>query len=222
MGIITQHVDKSIGENPSKILTDINIDIQSGEFVALTGRSGSGKSTLMYIISSLDKPTSGKVIIDNQDVNSLSKEDLDHFRNEKMGFVFQFHYLIAELNVLENILLPARKLKKEKERTQHALFLLNEFGLNEKVKRLPRQLSGGEQQRVAIARALVMEPAYLFADEPTGSLDSANGEIVMRILSDFNSRMKTTVVLVTHDPSFAARAQRQIRMADGRIVSNPS
>ena len=219
MAILTQHVGKTIGEPPAKILTDINIEIQSGEFVALTGRSGSGKSTLMYILSSLDQPSEGNVIIDNQDVHGLSKSDLDRFRNEKMGFVFQFHYLIAELTALENVLLPARKLKRDADRTYHALSLLKEFGLHQKADRLPRELSGGEQQRVAIARALVMEPEYLFADEPTGSLDTTNGEAVMRILNDINSRRKTTVVMVTHDPGFAAQAHRQIKMADGRIVS---
>jgi ABC-type lipoprotein export system ATPase subunit len=218
MGIITKQVGKNIGEPASVILTDISIQIESSEFVALTGRSGSGKSTLMYIISSLDQPSTGTVWIDDQDVHNLSKQDLDKFRNEKMGFVFQFHYLISELSALENILLPARKLKKDKERRDFAFSLLKDFDLSEKADRLPRELSGGEQQRVAIARALVMEPEYLFADEPTGSLDSVNGEAVMKILTDINKNRKTTVVMVTHDPGFAARAHRQIRMADGKVL----
>jgi putative ABC transport system ATP-binding protein/lipoprotein-releasing system ATP-binding protein len=218
MGISTVNVTKTIGEPPARILTDINIEIKSGEFVALTGRSGSGKSTLMYILSSLDQPTSGRVVIDGQDVHNLTKENLDLFRNEKMGFVFQFHYLISELSALENILLPARKLKREKERRDKAMSLLKDFGIEDKASHLPRELSGGEQQRVAIARSMVMDPQYIFADEPTGSLYSINGEAVIRILSDITAQRKTTVIMVTHDPGFASRAHRQIHMSDGRVV----
>ena len=171
MGLQARQIGKVIGEPPARILTDINLEIQDGEFVALTGRSGSGKSTLLYILSSLDAASEGTVTIDGQVISSMNPTELARFRNQKIGFVFQFHYLINELSALENVLLPAKKTGQESARQQYAEFLLNEFGLGEKKRRLPRELSGGEQQRVAIERALVMEPAYLVADEPTGSLD---------------------------------------------------
>jgi lipoprotein-releasing system ATP-binding protein len=217
MSIVATRVGKSLGEPPTKILQDIELEIKNGEFVSLTGRSGSGKSTLLYLLSSLDAPTSGSVQVDGADVNHLNNVELCRFRNEKLGFVFQFHYLLAELTALENILMPAKKAGREQERRAYAQQLLEKFGLGSKGGRLPRQLSGGEQQRVAIARSLVMEPKYLFADEPTGSLDSANSETVMNIFHEAN-RNGTTIVLVTHDPDYAKMAHRQIHLADGRIV----
>jgi lipoprotein-releasing system ATP-binding protein len=218
MSIVSQNLIKKIGTPANQILSNINVEIKEGEFVALTGRSGSGKSTLLYLLSSLDTSFEGNVIIDGHDVKSLNANDLNKFRNEKMGFVFQFHYLIAELNALENMLLAARKFKREKERKPFAKELLNRFGLSDKAHRLPRELSGGEQQRVAIARALVMQPRYLFADEPTGSLDTVNGEIVMKILHETNEKDNTTVVMVTHDVDFARRAHRKVHLTDGRIT----
>ncbi|OGR89622.1 MAG: ATP-binding protein [Elusimicrobia bacterium RIFCSPLOWO2_01_FULL_59_12] len=218
MGIVAQHVGKVIGAPPTRILSDITLDIREGEFVSLTGRSGAGKSTLLYLLSSLDKASEGTIEIEGQDVGRMSGEALSRFRNEKMGFVFQFHYLIAELNALENTLLPARKFKQQERRKAHAEKLLERFGLGDKLNRLPRQLSGGEMQRVAIARALVMEPRYVFADEPTGSLDTANGERVINILREANETSGTTVVLVTHEPEFANLAKRQIHLRDGRVV----
>ena len=218
MGIVAQHVGKVIGAPPTRILSDITLDIREGEFVSLTGRSGAGKSTLLYLLSSLDKSSEGTIEIEGQDVGRMSGEALSRFRNEKMGFVFQFHYLIAELNALENTLLPARKFKQQERRKAHAETLLERFGLGDKLNRLPRQLSGGEMQRVAIARALVMEPRYVFADEPTGSLDTANGERVINILREANETSGTTVVLVTHEPEFANLAKRQIHLRDGRVV----
>lgn len=218
MTIIARHLNKSIGEPPTQVLFDINLEIREREFIALTGRSGSGKSTLLYLLSTLDSPSNGLLEIDGENVAQLSQEALYRFRNERMGFVFQFHYLFAELTALENILMPARKAGREAERTPFARTLLDRFGLGTKAHRLPRQLSGGEQQRVAIARALVMQPRYLFADEPTGSLDSVNGEIVMNIIRDSNTEFGTTVVLVTHDADFARSAKRQIHLADGKIV----
>lgn len=218
MSIVAQSLGKKIGTPPNQILSNINTEIKEGEFVALTGRSGSGKSTLLYLLSSLDTAYEGGVSIDGHEVKSLSANELNKFRNENMGFVFQFHYLIAELTALENMLLAARKFKREKERKTYALELLKRFGLSGKENRLPRELSGGEQQRVAIARALVMQPRYLFADEPTGSLDTSNGEIVMSILQDTNKKDKTTVLMVTHDADFASRADRKIHLTDGRIL----
>jgi lipoprotein-releasing system ATP-binding protein len=218
MSIVAHNLGKKIGTPANQILADINAEIKEGEFVALTGRSGSGKSTLLYLLSSLDTSFEGSVTIDGHEVQSLQPSELNKFRNENMGFVFQFHYLIAELNALENMLLAARKFGREVERKAYAEELLNRFGLTGKAHRLPRELSGGEQQRVAIARALVMQPRYLFADEPTGSLDTANGEIVMKILQETNHKDKTTIVMVTHDADFASRANRKIHLTDGRIL----
>lgn len=219
MGIIAKNIFKEIGTPPNKILKDISLEIADGEFVSLTGRSGSGKSTLLYILSTLDSPTQGLIEISGMDVGKMESEELYRFRNHQMGFVFQFHYLIAELTALENVLMPALKFNRREERFSYAQFLLDEFGLKDKMHRLPRQLSGGEQQRVAIARALVMEPKYLFADEPTGSLDSVSGERVMNIIKDANTKNKATVVMVTHDPDFANLAKRQIRLVDGKLLS---
>lgn len=218
MPIIAQNVSKLIGETQTSILKNINLEIKTGEFVSLIGRSGSGKSSLLYLLSTLDKATSGNISIDSFNLNTISDDELHILRNLNIGFIFQFHYLLQELSVLENILLPARRFKMEKEKEEFAFELLEKFNLIDKVSRFPRQLSGGEQQRVAIARALIMQPKYIFADEPTGSLDSVNGEIVMNILKDTNKNQGTTIILVTHDTDFANTAQRKIHLADGQIV----
>ena len=219
MSIVARNVGKVIGHPPNRVLSDITLEIRDGEFVALTGRSGAGKSTLLYVLSSLDPVSSGTVEIAGRDISRMREEELCRFRNEMMGFVFQFHYLIAELSALENVLLPTRKTGQEAQRNPHARRLLEQFGLGDKLQRLPRELSGGEQQRVAIARALVMEPKYLFADEPTGNLDSVNGETVMAIIRQTNAELGTTVIMVTHDPHYASLAGRQIQLADGQLVS---
>lgn len=216
MGIITNNVCKSIGDPPVQILKNISIEIGTGEFVALTGRSGSGKSTLLYLISSLDFPTSGQVLIDDRDLSRLSSDDLHRFRNQSVGFVFQQNYLLPELTLIENVVMPAMKFNQHQEKRSHALELLKKFGLDTKLDRFPRELSGGEQQRVSIARALVMKPSYLFADEPTGSLDTANGAIVMSIIKEVNDS-GTTVVMVTHDIGFANQAKRRINLVDGTV-----
>lgn len=220
MGIITDHIGIAFGTPPTRVLTDINLTISDGEFVSLTGKSGAGKSTLLYVMSSLDDPTEGKVSISGKDIATMTSKELHLFRNTKLGFVFQFHYLLAELTVLENVLVPAMKLHEEKSRRDRAIDLIEKFGLASKMHRFPRQLSGGEMQRVAIARALIMKPQYLFADEPTGALDTGNAEQVMKILIDCNVREGTTVIMVTHDPDFAKMAKRQIRLADGRVVED--
>jgi putative ABC transport system ATP-binding protein/lipoprotein-releasing system ATP-binding protein len=221
MSIVARSVGKVIGHPPNRVLSDITLEIRDGEFVALTGRSGAGKSTLLYVLSSLDPVSSGTVEIAGRDISRMREEELCRFRNELMGFVFQFHYLIAELSALENVLLPSRKTGQEAQRIPYAKRLLEQFGLADKFQRLPRELSGGEQQRVAIARALVMEPKYLFADEPTGNLDSVNGETVMNIIRETNKHLGTTIIMVTHDPHYASLARRQIQLADGQLVTPP-
>ena len=220
MGITAENLGIAFGTPPTRVLTDINLTIEDNEFVSLTGRSGAGKSTLLYVLSSLDDPTEGRVIIEGQDIAKMTSKELHQFRNTKLGFVFQFHYLLAELTVIENVLVPAMKLHQDKERRPRAEKLIAQFGLTEKMHRHPRQLSGGEMQRVAIARALIMQPKYLFADEPTGSLDTTNAESVMKILEECNEKENTTVIIVTHDPDFAKMTKRQIRLADGRVIED--
>lgn len=200
------------------VLKGLNFEINNGEFVSLVGRSGSGKSTLLYIISTLDHSTSGQVFYDNQRVTDIPKEEIYLLRNKEIGFVFQFHYLIQELTALENVLLPARKANEIEKRTPMAIELLKEVGLAGMENRYPSELSGGEQQRVAIARALIMEPTYVFADEPTGNLDSVNGLIVIDLFKKFNREKGTTIIYVTHDKEFAAKAERQITLVDGVLT----
>lgn len=220
MSLSAKDICKKIGDPSTQILTDISFEIPDGQFVSLTGRSGSGKSTLLYMLSGLDSVSSGTVSVDGTDLAKMKKKEVAKFRNEKIGFVFQFNYLIAELSVLENVMLPTKKYHLEKSKLENAKAILEAVGLKEKLHRLPRQLSGGEEQRVAIARALVMDPKYLFADEPTGALDVANGEVIMGILKTAHEEKKTTIILVTHEPEYALRAERQISLADGKLISD--
>ncbi len=218
MALIIKDVTKSFGEPPQLILKGISEEIKDGEMVSITGRSGSGKSTLLYIMSSLDRPTAGTVEIDGVQISKMNSVELHHFRNMKMGFVFQFHYLLPELTALENVLMPAMKSKVHAEKIVFAIELLRQFEIENKADSFPSQLSGGEQQRVAIARALIMKPRYLFADEPTGNLDSVNGANVMAIFKRINQENGTTILYVTHDQEFASLASRKINMVDGRIT----
>ncbi len=188
-----------------------------GEFVAITGRSGSGKSTLLYVLSSLDPATSGSITLEGTEITSLSDRDLHRFRNEKMGFVFQFHHLLPELTTEENILFPARKTDRQEELRKEVFRLMEDFEIGHIRGKLPGQISGGERQRVAIARALLMKPKYLFADEPTGNLDSVSSDRVLRIFEKVNRQDQTTVIMVTHDMGYAGRARRQIGLKDGEI-----
>ena len=213
---------KDFGNPPQRVLHDLSFKIDDGEFVSISGRSGSGKSTLLYLISSLDMPTDGVVFIDGLNLKDLNSQQIHRLRNEKIGFIFQFHYLLPELTAMENILLPARNLKLIDKKKNHALDLLKKLGIEHLTTRYPNQLSGGEQQRVAIARALILNPKYLFADEPTGNLDTINAQIVMDILKEVNERDKTTVCLVTHDPDFASMAKREIYLIDGKISKKES
>ncbi len=214
------HLTKRFTPQGPAVIDDLSVDIHDGNFISLVGRSGSGKSTLLYLISTLDKKYEGEVFYDQLEISHMQADTLHALRNRQMGFVFQFHYLINELTALENILLPARKAGLLKEKESFAQELLKTVGLSEKSQRFPNQLSGGEQQRVAIARALVMKPKYIFADEPTGNLDTQNGDAVMNLFLRFNQDYKTTIVYVTHDREFARRASRQIELVDGKIVSD--
>jgi len=211
---------KNFDEPKVEVLKNLTFSVESGKFVSITGRSGSGKSTLLYLISTLDAPTSGKISLDGRVTTEMSSEEVHRFRNQQMGFVFQFHYLLPELTALENVLMPARKDQSHRKRYERAKMLLSDFGLEGKEERLPKNLSGGEQQRVAIARALIMEPAYVFADEPTGNLDSVSGDVVMKILRRVSSDYGATVIYVTHDPDYAAQAEFEIQLVDGRVVNS--
>jgi len=218
MTIVCKKLIKSFGEPANEIIKGIDLEIKNGEFMSISGRSGSGKSTLLYLLSTLDTPSSGIITIDDQEPDKLSVEELHKFRNQHLGFVFQFHYLLPELTALENALLPARKNGNQDEISVFVNELFENFDVNSTKNKLPSQLSGGEQQRVAIIRALSMKPRYLFADEPTGNLDSVNGKIVMDILRKANSDWGMTLVLVTHEEDYAKMAETEIFLKDGLII----
>ena len=217
MGLKAQNIVKSFGNPPFVVLKSLSFEIADGEFVAVTGRSGSGKSTLLYSLSTLDSLTSGDLLLDGQDTRALTSKELHRFRNQKMGFVFQFHYLLPELTCVENVLFPARKTNRHQELRGYADQLMEDFEIAHIREKLSGQISGGERQRVAIARALIMRPKYLLADEPTGNLDSVSGEKVISIFEKVNRELKTTVLMVTHEQDYAARAGRQIGLKDGEI-----
>ena len=195
-----------------------SLTIARGEFVAIMGPSGSGKSTLMNILGLLDRPDTGTYRLEGHEVSSLSVDELAHFRNEKIGFVFQAFHLLPRTTALENVELPLMYAKGGVS-SKKAEAALKRVGLEDRAAHFPSELSGGQQQRVAIARALVNDPDILFADEPTGNLDSASGEEVMRIFSELHQLGKT-VILITHEPDVAARAERVVRIIDGEIVSD--
>jgi putative ABC transport system ATP-binding protein len=201
------------------VIKGIDLKINDGDFISMMGRSGSGKSTLLYLLSTLDRTFDGTVTYDNHDIKKMDIKKIHELRNKEIGFVFQFHYLLNELSAIENILLPARKANQIKQKEDYARELLTEIGLADKADRLPANLSGGEQQRVAIARALIMQPKYLFADEPTGNLDSTNGKLILDLFEKFNQKYGTTIVYVTHDKEFGDRASRKIKLVDGVIVT---
>ncbi len=204
------------GGAPLTILHPIDLTIEAGQAVAITGPSGSGKSTLLGLIAGLDATTSGRIFIDGTDITELDEDRLARLRGEKIGFVFQFFHLIPSLTALENVLVPM-EIAGRRDAARRARDLLQEVGLTDRGHHYPSQLSGGEQQRVALARALSNDPPILLADEPTGNLDSQNGRHIMDLLLDVNRSRGTTLVLVTHDPSLAARAAYQLALADGQV-----
>ncbi len=205
------------GENQVMALDHISLTMEKGDFTAIIGASGSGKSTLLHAIGGVDIPTSGKIYLDGQDVYGQNSEKLAIFRRRQVGLIYQFHNLIPTLNVVENITLPVLmdRRKVNRERLNDLLDLL---GLQERKTHLPNQLSGGQQQRVAIGRALMNAPAVMLADEPTGSLDSRNGQEIIRLLKNSHRKYHQSLILVTHDENIALQADRIITIADGKIL----
>ena len=200
-------------------LRDVNLEIFAGEMVSIVGPSGSGKSTLLGLIGGLDSPSSGSVEIDGVDISNMNEDQLTTIRNEKIGFIFQFFNLIPTLTARENVALPVQFANKPKYRPdRRARELLEQLGLGDRMHHRPAELSGGEQQRVAIARALANDPPLLLADEPTGNLDTASGQVVLESLRDVQREAGTTVVLVTHDPELAEITDRQLTLVDGRLL----
>lgn len=204
-----------------KVLNDINFTVERGDFVSIVGKSGCGKSTLLYILSTMDTEYEGKVIIDNENMKEKKEKQLAQVRNEKIGFVFQFHYLISEFSVLENVMLPGLKFNKfsKPEVEYRAMQKLKILEIDKLALKKANQLSGGEKQRVAIARALINDPLIIMGDEPTGNLDKKNSNIVFDIFKKLCEEESQTLLVVTHDQSFSANTNRTIVMEDGKIVS---
>lgn len=202
------------------VLKDINFKIGKGEFVSLTGKSGCGKSTLLYILSTMDTDYQGELLIDNELMSSKKESQLAKIRNEKIGFVFQFHYLLNEFNVLKNVMLPGLKLNllTKEEIESKAIEKLRILGIENEALKMPNQLSGGQKQRVAIARSLINDPLIIMGDEPTGNLDKKNSNIVFDVFKELSSEFKQTLLIVTHDPEFASNCDRIIEMEDGKIL----
>ncbi len=220
--LAARHVSKDFRDPVTvRVLDDISFAVHRGEFVSVTGKSGCGKSTLLYVLSTMDTDYEGEVIIDNESMKTKKQNQLAQVRNEKIGFVFQFHYLINEFNVLRNIMLPALKLNRYSEaQIEHsALEKLAMLDIQKLATKKVNQLSGGEKQRVAIARALINEPHIIMGDEPTGNLDKRNSEIVFDIFQRLSKEFNQTLLVVTHDSSFAERTDRTIEMEDGKIIS---
>ena len=214
-----KNITKSFGN--LQVLKDINLHINKGEVVSIVGPSGAGKTTLLQIIGTLDKPDSGTICLDGIDVNKLSTRKLSDFRNQHIGFVFQFHQLLPEFTALENVMIPAYIAgKSNSEAKQRALELLEFMGLSDRANHKPAELSGGEKQRVAVARALVNKPAVILADEPSGSLDSKNKAELLQLFFDLRDKFGQTFVIVTHDEGLAAITDRTIHMKDGEILGD--
>lgn len=205
----------------NKVLDDVTFTIQKGEFVSVTGKSGCGKSTLLYVLSTMDTEYDGEVWIDDENTKGKSEAYLAATRNRKIGFVFQFHYLLNEFTVLENVMLPALKLNElpRQQVEERAMERLNMLDIQKLAHKKANQLSGGEKQRVAIARAMINDPQIIMGDEPTGNLDKRNSDIVFDIFKQLNTHAAQTLLIVTHDVSFASRTDRTIKMEDGRVLN---
>jgi lipoprotein-releasing system ATP-binding protein len=209
-------IKKTVGSE--QILKGIDLEVYEGEFVSIIGASGSGKSSLLYILGLLDKPTEGEVFFEGEKIDYSKDKRLSYLRNSKIGFVFQFHYLVQELSLLDNVILPAiKKGVPVKEARERAMVLLEKLGLKGKENRKPYEISGGEMQRTAIARALINQPKVLLADEPTGNLDSTNTQRVMDIFKEIN-KSQTTIVMVTHEIDLARQTKRIVELRDGSVI----
>ena len=213
------HLGKQVmsSDGALAILHDICFDLYQGESVAITGSSGSGKSTLLSLLAGLDTPTAGNVVMMGQDLNQLNEDGRASLRASHVGFVFQSFQLLPHLNALENVMLPA-ELRGDLDAKDKATHWLNKVGLKDRLKHFPKTLSGGEQQRVALARAFINQPAILFVDEPTGSLDEASGNKVINLLFELNQANHSTLILVTHDQALASRCQRQLQLQGGKLL----
>lgn len=210
-------IHKSYGK--LHILKGVDLEVQKGEIITIVGASGAGKSTLLHIIGTLDKQDEGTVKLNNVDVRSLSSKKLSAFRNEQIGFIFQFHHLLPEFTALENIAIPAYIAKKGRKQTEDRAFeLLDMLGLRDRAHHKPNELSGGEQQRVSVARAMINNPSIILADEPSGNLDSNNAESLHLLFKDLRDRLQQTFVIVTHNENLANMADRKIVMKDGQII----
>jgi lipoprotein-releasing system ATP-binding protein len=219
----TRHVSKYFHDPVSiQVLNDVSFTLNHGEFVSVIGKSGCGKSTLLYILSTMDTDYEGELWIHDQLMTTKTEAELSIVRNEQIGFVFQFHYLLNEFSVLKNVMLPGLKLGKysKEEIENRAYNKLKILGIEKEALKMPNQLSGGQKQRVAIARALINEPLLIMGDEPTGNLDKKNSDIVYNIFNDLANEFKQTLLIVTHDNEFANKTHRIIEMEDGRIINN--
>lgn len=208
-----------IGNREIKVLDAVSLAVAEGEFLVVKGESGSGKSTLLTIFSGLDRPDQGRVLIEGADITDLAEDALAPLRNATFGFVFQSFHLVPSLTVLENVMFPA-ELKGDREARTKAHALLSQVGLSGRLTSFPHQLSGGEKQRCAICRALINDPRIVFADEPTGNLDSVNGAAILELLLGLQRERNTTLLLVTHSPEIALRADRVVTLKDGRVVAD--
>ncbi|MGA3267504.1 MAG: ABC transporter ATP-binding protein [Verrucomicrobiota bacterium] len=218
--LATRGLTKSyaIGKRTLEVLRGVDLEVGRGEFLALRGASGTGKSTLLHLFGGLDTPNAGEIKFAGQDLSAFSESDLTHFRNRRVGFVFQAYHLLPELTALENVCLPARMARAPAAPTAaRGRELLAQVGLAERTDHKPFELSGGEQQRVAIARALINQPELVLADEPTGNLDSRTGGEILDLLKGLRARRQTTLVIATHDAAVAAHAERVVELVDGRI-----
>ena len=220
--IIVENLVKTYGkkDNEFAALKGVSLTVKNGSTLAIVGKSGSGKSTLMHIMSGLDRPTSGKLIIDDVDLFRMKPKAMDDFRSSKMSFIFQSFFIEANQTCYQNVMLPLEIAKIPRlKRKKLVLDALKAVELEDKANNLANDLSGGQKQRLAIARAVVNKPAILFADEPTGNLDSVTGEKIMKLLFDLNKQLGCTIILVTHDQELASRCQRQIKLKDGKVVA---
>lgn len=222
--IEVKNITKAYGKGESLFvaLHNVNFEVKPGSSVAIIGKSGSGKSTLMHVMSGLDHPSSGEVIIHEQSIHTLKAKQKDRFRSKEMSFIFQSFFVEANQTCYQNVMLPLEIARVgRRDRRKHVLEALKAVGLEDKVNNLAANLSGGQKQRLAIARAIVNKPKLIFADEPTGNLDSTTGEMIIKLLFQLNKKLGCTLIIVTHDPELAARCSKQIYLKDGEIITNP-